>query len=236
MFFEIKDLWCHYGGAEVLRGISLEVEEGETVTIIGSNGAGKTTILRTISGLKIPSSGEISFKGTRVDGKLAQDIVKLGIIHVPEERALFPYMTVLENLKLGAYLERDRKQIDTRLESVYEHFPILKNRERQRAKTLSGGEQQMLAIGRALMGNPKLILLDEPSLGLSPMNVMEIARIIVSIKEIGISVILVEQNARLALKSADRAYLLETGNIVLEGGADELMHSEHVKRAYLGEE
>jgi branched-chain amino acid transport system ATP-binding protein len=236
MFFEIKDLWCHYGGAEVLKGISLKVEEGETVTIIGSNGAGKTTILRTISGLKILSSGQISFKGKRVGGKLAQDIVKMGIIHVPEERALFPYMTVLENLKLGAYLEKDRKQIDTRLENVYEHFPILKNRERQRAKTLSGGEQQMLAIGRALMGNPKLILLDEPSLGLSPMNVMEIARIIVSIKEIGISVILVEQNARLALKSADRAYLLETGNIVLDGKADELMYSEHVKRAYLGEE
>jgi branched-chain amino acid transport system ATP-binding protein len=236
MFFEIKDLWCHYGGAEVLKGISLKVEEGETVTIIGSNGAGKTTILRTISGLKVLSSGEISFKGERVNGKLAQDIVKMGIIHVPEERALFPYMTVLENLKLGAYLERDRKQIDARLENVYEHFPILKNRAHQRAKTLSGGEQQMLAIGRALMGNPKLILLDEPSLGLSPMNVMEIARIIVSIKEIGISVILVEQNARLALKSADRAYLLETGNIVLDGKADELMHSEHVKRAYLGEE
>ena len=236
MFFEIKDLWCHYGGAEVLKGISLEVEEGETVTIIGSNGAGKTTILRTISGLKVPSSGEISFKSERIDGKLAQDIVKLGIIHVPEERALFPYMTVLENLKLAAYLERYRKQIDTRLENVYKHFPILKNRESQRAKTLSGGEQQMLAIGRALMGDPKLILLDEPSLGLSPMNVMEIARIIVSIKEIGISVVLVEQNARLALKSADRAYLLETGNIVLEGRANELMHSEHVKRAYLGEE
>jgi branched-chain amino acid transport system ATP-binding protein len=235
MFFEIKDLWCHYGGAEVLKGISLKVKEGETVTIIGNNGAGKTTILRTISGLKILSSGEISFKGERVDGKLPQDIVRLGIIHVPEERALFPDMTVFENLKLGAYVERDRKQINIRMENVCEHFPILKARERQKAKTLSGGEQQMLAIGRALMGNPKLILLDEPSLGLSPMNVMEIARIILSIKETGISVILVEQNARLALKSADRAYLLETGNIILEGEANELMHSEHVKKSYLGE-
>jgi branched-chain amino acid transport system ATP-binding protein len=235
MLLKIKDVWCHYGGAEVLKGISLEVEEGSIITIIGSNGAGKTTILRTISGLKAPTSGEISFQDERIDRKLPQDIVRRGIVHVPEGRGLFPYMTVLENLKLGAFLQKDRVQIGNDLEKVFTHFPRLEERKHQQAKTLSGGEQQMLAVGRALMTNPRLLLLDEPSLGLSPMNVQEIGRIVRNINERGISVILVEQNARLALRLANRGYVLETGNIVLQGEAKELLHSEHIKRAYLGQ-
>jgi branched-chain amino acid transport system ATP-binding protein len=235
MLLKIKDLWCHYGGAEVLKGISLEVEEGSIITIIGSNGAGKTTLLRTISGLKAPSTGEILFQGERIDGKLPQDIVRRGIVHVPEGRAIFPYMTVLENLKLGAFLRKDRNQIDSELEKVFKHFPILEERRRQQAKTLSGGEQQILAIGRALMSNPRLLLLDEPSLGLSPMNVKEIGRIVRNINERGISVMLVEQNARLALGLANRGYVLETGSIVLQSEASELMHNDHVRKAYLGQ-
>jgi branched-chain amino acid transport system ATP-binding protein len=235
MLLEIKDLWCHYGGAEVLKGIDLEMEEGGVITIIGSNGAGKTTILRTISGLKTPSDGEIFFRGERIDRKSPQDIVKLGIVHVPEGRALFPYMTVLENLKLGAFLQKDRNQVEGELEKVFTHFPVLKERKRQQARTLSGGEQQMLAIGRALMCQPRLLLMDEPSLGLSPMNVREIGKIVRDINQRGISVILVEQNARLALGLAKRGYVLETGSIVLHGEANELMNSEHVRKAYLGQ-
>lgn len=235
MLLKLKDLWCHYGGAEVLRGITLEVEEDSIITIIGSNGAGKTTILRTISGLKARSSGEILFQGERIDRKLPQDIVRRRIVHVPEGRALFPYMTVLENLKLGAFLRKDREQIAIDLEKVFKHFPRLKERTNQKAKTLSGGEQQMLAIGRALMSNPKLLLLDEPSLGLSPMMVQEIGSIVRNINERGISVILVEQNARLALGLAKRGYVLETGSIVLQGEAIDLLHSDHVRKAYLGQ-
>jgi len=235
MLLKIKDLWCHYGGAEVLRGITLEMEEDSIITIIGSNGAGKTTILRTISGLKARSSGEILFQGERIDRKLPQDIVRRRIVHVPEGRALFPYMTVLENLKLGAFLRKDREQIAIDLEKVFKHFPRLKERTNQKAKTLSGGEQQMLAIGRALMSNPKLLLLDEPSLGLSPMMVQEIGSIVRNINDRGISVILVEQNARLALGLATRGYVLETGSIVLQGEAIDLLHSDHVRKAYLGQ-
>jgi len=235
MLLKLKDLWCHYGGAEVLRGITLEMEEDSIITIIGSNGAGKTTILRTISGLKARSSGEILFQGERIDRKLPQDIVRRRIVHVPEGRALFPYMTVLENLKLGAFLRKDREQIAIDLEKVFKHFPRLKERTNQKAKTLSGGEQQMLAIGRALMSNPKLLLLDEPSLGLSPMMVQEIGSIVRNINERGISVILVEQNARLALGLAKRCYVLETGSIVLQGEAIDLLHSDHVRKAYLGQ-
>jgi branched-chain amino acid transport system ATP-binding protein len=235
MLLEIKELWCHYGGAEVLKGISLEVEEGSIVTIIGSNGAGKTTILRSISGLKTPSSGEIWFQGERIDRRLPQDIVRRGVVQVPEGRGLFPFMTVLENLKLGAFLQKDRKQVSEGLKTVFEHFPRLEERRRQQAKTLSGGEQQMLAVGRALMSDPKLLLLDEPSLGLSPMNVLEIGRIVQNINERGISVILVEQNARLALGLANYGYVLETGEIVLHDKASALMGSEHVRKAYLGQ-
>ena len=235
MLFSIKDLWCYYGGAEILRGISLDVDQGDIITIIGNNGAGKTTILRTISGLKTPKSGEIWFQDKRIDQKSPQDIVRQGIVHVPERKALFPQMTVQENLFLGAFLRKDRNQINADLEQVFIHFPILKERKRQKAKTLSGGEQQMLAVGRALMSNPKLMLLDEPSLGLSPMNVREIGNIVRNINNRGISVILVEQNARLALGLARYAYILETGNIILQGEAKELMNSDHVRKAYLGQ-
>lgn len=235
MLFSIKDLWCYYGGAEILKGISLEMDQGDIVTIIGNNGAGKTTILRTISGLKTPKSGEIWFQDERIDQKSPQDIVRKGIVHVPERKALFPYMTVQENLSLGAFLRKDRHQVNADLEQVFTHFPILKERKKQKAKTLSGGEQQMLAVGRALMSNPKLMLLDEPSLGLSPMNVREIGNIVRNINSRGISVILVEQNARLALGLAKYAYILETGNIVLQGKAAELVNSDHVRRAYLGQ-
>jgi branched-chain amino acid transport system ATP-binding protein len=235
MLLEVKDLWFYYGQAEALKGISFEVEEGTIVTLIGSNGAGKTTTLSIISGLNTPTAGEIWFEGNRIDGKPPQDIVKQGIGQVPEGRELFPYMTVLENLKLGAFLRKDRNQIDKDLEELFEHFPVLKERKRQRAMTLSGGEQQILAIARALMGKPKLLLLDEPSLGLSPLNVQEIGRIVHDINQRGVSVILVEQNARLALKLAHKGYVLETGSIVLQGDTKELLSSEQVKRAYLGE-
>ena len=174
------------------------------------------------------------FGGERIDGKLPQDIVRLGVVHIPQGKSLFPYMTVMENLKIGAFLQKDRAQIESDLESVFEHFPVLKKRKRQQARTLSGGEQQMLATGRALMCRPKLLLMDEPSLGLSPKNVQEIGRIVRDINERGISVILVEQNARLALRLANYGYVLETGNIILQGKTEELLHSEHVRRAYLG--
>lgn len=234
MMLEINDLWCHYGGAEVLKGVSLQIEEGSIVTIIGSNGAGKTTILRATSGLKQPSSGSIVFLGEAIEGLSPQDIVRRGIIQVPEGKQLFPYLSVIENLKLGGFLQKDRNQMRENLEQVFAHFPRLKERSRQKAKTLSGGEQQMLAIGRALMGSPKLLLLDEPSLGLSPMNVMEIGKIVRSINARGISVILVEQNAKLALGVAQYAYVLETGSVVLKGDAKELASSDHIRRVYLG--
>lgn len=235
MLFEIKDLRIHYEGAEALKGISLEVEEGEIVTLIGSNGAGKTTTLRAISGLKSPTSGEIWFEGRRIDQMSPQDVVRIGIIHVPQGRELFPYMSVLENLKLGAFLRRDRGKIKKDLENLLEYFPRLKERSRQQAGTLSGGEQQMLAIACALMGNSRLLLLDEPSSGLSPIMVKEVGKIVSDINQRGTSILLVEQNARLALGLASRGYVLETGNIVLHGEAKELMHSEHVKKAYLGQ-
>lgn len=235
MLLEVKDIVVHYAGAEALKGISFEVEEGEIVTLIGSNGAGKTTALKTVSGLKHPTAGGVWFKGERIDGLLPNNVIKRGIGHVPEGRDLFPYMSTLENLKLGAFLRKDKEQINKDLDELFIHFPVLKERRRQQARTLSGGEQQMLAIGRALMGSPKLLLLDEPSLGLSPMNVQEIGRIVLDINKQGVSVVLVEQNARLALKLAHRGYVLETGNIVLHGDAKELLRSEHVKRAYLGQ-
>lgn len=234
MLLKIKNLWVHYGGAEVLKGISCEVEEGTIVAFIGSNGAGKTTTLRTISGLKAPTAGEIWFDGKRIDGDLPQNIIKQGIGHVPEGRALFPYMTVSENLRLGAFLRKDREQIISDLEEIATHFPVLKERKQQLAWTLSGGEQQMLTIARALMGSPKLLLLDEPSLGLSPMNIKVIGNIVRDINQRGVTVILVEQNARLALGVAQKGYVLETGSIILHGKADELVNNDRVRRAYLG--
>jgi branched-chain amino acid transport system ATP-binding protein len=235
MLLEIKDMKVQYGGADILKGISFGVQEGEIVTIIGSNGAGKTTALRTISGLKRPTKGEIRFKGQNLHGIPAQDIVKLGIGHVPQGKQLFPYMTVLENIKLGAYLQNDKKEITGNLEKIFETFPLLKTRKGQQAGTLSGGEQQMLAIARALMGNPTLLLMDEPSIGLAPLIVREIGKIAVEINKSGTSILLVEQNARLALKISHRGYVLETGSLVLQGKCGDLMDDERVKKAYLGQ-
>ncbi len=234
MLLEIKNLRVRYGGAEVLKGISCEVEEGTIVTFLGSNGAGKTTTLRAICGLTTPDSGEIWFNGNRIDGHPPQNIIKQGIGHVLEGRALFPYMTVLENLKVGAFLQKDRAQVDRNLKDIFVHFPILKERQRQPARTLSGGEQQMLTIARTLMGNPKLLLLDEPSLGLSPMMVREIGKIVRDIHERGVTVLLVEQNARLALGVAQRCYVLETGSIALCGETKDLLKSDLIRKAYLG--
>jgi branched-chain amino acid transport system ATP-binding protein len=234
MLFEIKDLRVNYGGAEVLKGITLELEDGEIVTLIGSNGAGKTTTLRTISGLKSPTSGEIWFEGKRIDTMLPQNVVRIGINHVPQGRELFPYMSVSENLRLGAFLRKDSNRINNDLTNLLEHFPKLKERSRQQAGTLSGGEQQMLAIACALMANPRLLLLDEPSSGLAPIMVKEIGEVVSTINQRGTSILLVEQNARLALRLAHRGYVLETGTIVLHGSAKQLLRSKHVKKAYLG--
>jgi len=234
MLLEIKNLWVRYAGAEVLKGISCAVEEGTIVTFLGSNGAGKSTTLRAICGLKPPDSGEIWFNGKRIDGDLPQNIVKQGIGHVLEGRALFPYMTVLENLKVGAFLQKDKQQIDRNLKEIFASFPILKERQQQQARTLSGGEQQMLTIARALMGSPKLLLLDEPSLGLSPLMVRQIGTIVLQIHQRGFSVLLVEQNARLALGIAQRCYVLETGTIAVYGETKEMLNNDQVRKAYLG--
>jgi branched-chain amino acid transport system ATP-binding protein len=236
MLLEIIDLNVRYGGAVVLNGISLNAKQGEIVTIIGNNGAGKTTTLRTISGLKRPISGEILFQGIKIHETPAQDIVKMGIGHVPQGRDLFPYMGVLENIRLGAYLQKDKDQIKQNLQRIFHTFPVLKARKRQQAATLSGGEQQMLAIARALMGNPTLLLLDEPSTGLAPIVVREIGKIAVEINQMGTSILLVEQNARLALRLSHRGYVLETGQLVLEGISKDLLDDERVKKAYLGQE
>jgi len=235
MLLEIMKLTVRYGGAECLKDISLTVEEGEIATIIGSNGAGKTTTLRTISGLKRPAAGQIRFQGKRIDETPPQNIVKMGIGHVPQGRDLFPYMTVLENINLGAYLQKDKNRIKKDLERIFQTFPVLKSRKKQQAGTLSGGEQQMLAIARALMGNPTLLLLDEPSIGLAPIVVREIGRIAKEINQRGTSILVVEQNARLALKLAHRGYVLETGRLVLEGKGEDLLDDERVKKAYLGQ-
>jgi branched-chain amino acid transport system ATP-binding protein len=236
MLLEIKDLVVRYEGAEVVKGVSLGLDQGEVVTLIGSNGAGKSTILRAISGLKAPARGEIWFDNERINGRSPQAIVKLGIVQVPQGRGLFPYMSVAENLRLGAYLRKDRRAVAKNLEELLCHFPRLRERARQQASTLSGGEQQMLAIATAVMGRPRVLLLDEPSMGLSPLMVTEIGKVIKEINEsTGTAVLLVEQNSRLALKLASRAYVLETGSIAVAGSASELMHSEHVRKAYLGE-
>jgi branched-chain amino acid transport system ATP-binding protein len=234
MLLEIKNLRVHYEGAEVLKGISCSIEEGTIVTFLGSNGAGKSTTVRAICGLKAVDSGEIWFNGERIDGSPPQKIVRRGIGHVLEGRALFPYMTVLENLKVGGFLQKDRKQVDKNLREIFAHFPILDERQGQQARTLSGGEQQMLAIARALMGSPKLLLLDEPTLGLSPMMVSQIGKIVQEIHERGVSVILVEQNARLALGVAHQCYLFETGRIALCGETKDLLDNDQVRQCYLG--
>ena len=232
--FEIRDLHVHFGGIHAIKGISLNVDAGEIVTLIGANGAGKTTTLRTASGLKAPTSGSVWIGGKDITKASAQDRVKMGLSHVPEGRRVFPRMSVLENLELGAFLRRDRAGIASDLEQVYTRFPVLAERLKQTAGTLSGGEQQMLAMGRALMARPKILLLDEPSMGLAPLLVQEIFDIVRSINESGTTILLVEQNANMALQVAHRAYVMETGAIVAQGSADELSQTEDIKKAYLG--
>ncbi|MCM8901146.1 ABC transporter ATP-binding protein [Caldicoprobacter algeriensis] len=231
---EVRNLHVHFGVIHALKGISLTVNDGEIVTLIGANGAGKTTTLRTISGLKKPTGGEIILDGVDITNTSAQERVKMGISHVPEGRRVFSNMTVLENLELGAYLRKDKEGIAKDLKKVFDLFPVLADRRKQLAGTLSGGEQQMLAIGRALMSRPKILLLDEPSMGLAPLLVQEIFNIIKDVNSNGTTVLLVEQNARMALQIAHRAYVIETGRIVLAGPGAELMESEEIKKAYLG--
>lgn len=231
---EINNLHVYYGAIHALKGISLKVEEGQIVALIGANGAGKTTTLRTISGLLHPKEGSILYHGEPLHEMKAQSIVKAGISQVPEGRRIFTPLTVMENLELGAFLRNDKDGIQKDLEAIFQSFPRLKERTFQQAGTLSGGEQQMLAMGRALMSRPKVLLLDEPSMGLSPIFVQEIFNIIRRINEQGTTVLLVEQNARMALSIADYAYVLETGTISLEGTGAELASSEEVQKAYLG--
>ncbi len=231
---KIKNLNIHYGQAEAIKHISLTVNQGEIVTLIGANGAGKTTTLRAISGLKRPTSGEIWFEGRRIDGLPAHKIVQSGIAHIPEGRMVFAEMTVFENLHIGAHLQKDKQKVQDDLERIFHHFPLLKERLTQEAGSLSGGEQQMLATARALMASPKLLLMDEPSMGLSPRFVEEIGTIIKTINTMGVSILLVEQNAMMALELAQRAYVLEIGKVQLEGDAKQLMADDDLKKAYLG--
>ncbi len=232
---EVKDLQVFYGMIQAIKGISFEVNEGETVALIGANGAGKTTTLHTITGLLSPKKGSVVFEGKEITKVPAHKIVSLGMAHVPEGRRVFAQLSVYQNLKMGAYTRKDNAEIDEMLETVYKRFPRLKERQNQMAGTLSGGEQQMLAMGRALMSKPKIVLLDEPSMGLSPILVNEIFDIIQSLNKAGTTVLLVEQNAKKALSIADRAYVLETGRIVQSGDAQVLLNDESIKKAYLGE-
>jgi branched-chain amino acid transport system ATP-binding protein len=231
----VDGMATYYGSIQALKGISFKVLERTIVTLLGANGAGKSTTLKSISGLVPPSRGTVLFRGRRIDGLPSETIVRLGISHVPEGRELFPELTVLENLKMGAYTRTDKRAIQQGLERVQAHFPILAERRSQTAGTLSGGEQQMLAIGRALMAAPALMLLDEPSLGLAPMLAEEIFRIIREIHESGTTVLLVEQNANKALSIADYGYVLETGAISLAGHSEQLRRDDHVRRSYLGQ-
>ena len=232
---EIRDLEVFYGMIQAIKGVSFEVNEGEVIALIGANGAGKTTILHTITGLLTPKKGQVIFEGQDITKVPAHKIVSLGMAHVPEGRRVFSHLSVYQNLKMGAYTRKDKDEIEKTLETVYKRFPRLEERKNQLAGTLSGGEQQMLAMGRALMSHPRIILMDEPSMGLSPILVNEIFDIIQSVSASGTTVLLVEQNAKKALSIADRAYVLETGNIVMSGDATELMNDDSIKKAYLGE-
>ena len=231
---KINEIDVFYGNIHALKNVSLEINEGEIVTLIGANGAGKSTLLKTISGLLKPKNGEITFEDGSISGKVAQAIVKKGISHVPEGRRIFAGMTVEENLELGAYLRKDKQGIREDFEKIYKLFPRLLERKKQQAGTLSGGEQQMLAMGRALMARPRLLLLDEPSMGLAPLLVKTIFEIIREINKTGTTILLVEQNANMALSIADRAYVIETGKIVAAGTAQELNQSDQIRNAYLG--
>ena len=232
---EIKDLEVHYGVIQAIKGISFTVNKGEVIALIGANGAGKTTTLQTITGMLAPSAGEVIFEGTDITKIPGHKIVSMGMAHVPEGRRVFAQLSVYENLKLGAYTRKDKAEVAKTLAQVYKSFPRLEERKNQLAGTLSGGEQQMLAMGRALMSNPKIVLMDEPSMGLSPILVAEIFNIIREISASGTTVLLVEQNAKKALEIADRAYVLETGQIVLSGDAKDMLDNESVRKAYLGE-
>ena len=232
---EVKDLEVYYGMIQAIKGISFEVNQGEVIALIGANGAGKTTTLHTITGLLSPKKGSVLFEGQDITKVPAHKIVSMGMAHVPEGRRVFSQLSVYENLKLGAYTRKDRSNIDKELQSIYERFPRLAERKNQLAGTLSGGEQQMLAMGRALMSKPSIVLMDEPSMGLPPILVNEIFDIIESISKSGTTVLLVEQNAKKALSIADRAYVLETGKVVLEGNAKDLLENDSIKKAYLGE-
>lgn len=232
---EVRDLQVYYGMIHAIKGISFDVNQGEVIALIGANGAGKTTTLHTITGLLAPKSGSVLFEGKDITKVPAHKIVSMGMAHVPEGRRVFAELSVYENLKMGAYTRKDKKEIEESLANVYKRFPRLEERKNQMAGTLSGGEQQMLAMGRALMSKPKIILMDEPSMGLSPIFVNEIFDIIRAVSESGTTVLLVEQNAKKALSIADRAYVLETGKIVLSGDAKELLEDDSIKKAYLGE-
>ena len=231
---EVKNLSVHYGMIQAVRNVDFTVNEGEIVSLIGANGAGKSTILKTLSGLIHPSEGEILYLGENIASTSAKKIVETGLVQVPEGRHVFPGLTVKENLELGAFLRKDKEEIQKDMEAVFERFPILKERKDQDAQTLSGGEQQMLAMGRALMSRPKLLLLDEPSMGLAPIFIREIFKIIQEIQKTGTTVLLIEQNAKMALSISNRAYVLETGSVVLSGTGQELLESDEIQKAYLG--
>jgi branched-chain amino acid transport system ATP-binding protein len=234
VLLDVKNIKVRYERVEALKGISLQLREGEIVVLIGANGAGKSTLLKTISGLRHPASGEIWYKNQRIETNPPHEVVIQGIAHVPEGRRIFPAMSVKENLEMGAYLRKDKDSIKNDMEEISSHFHILKERQRQMAGSLSGGEQQMLAFARALMSRPKLMLMDEPSLGLSPIMVDEVSKIIIDINQRGINILLVEQNAYMALELAHKAYVLQTGSIVKKGDARDMMQDEEVKKAYLG--
>lgn len=231
---EVKNLSVHYGMIQAVRNVDFKVNEGEIVSLIGANGAGKSTILKTLSGLIHPSEGEIVYLGENIASTSAKKIVEKGLVQVPEGRHVFPGLTVKENLELGAFLRKDKEEIQKDMEAVFERFPILKERKDQDAQTLSGGEQQMLAMGRALMSRPKLLLLDEPSMGLAPIFIREIFKIIQEIQKTGTTVLLIEQNAKMALSISNRAYVLETGSVALSGTGQELLESDEIQKAYLG--
>ena len=231
---EVQDIQVYYGMIQALKGVSFSVNEGEVIALIGANGAGKTTTLHTVTGLLRAKSGHIIYDGQDITKVPPHKIVTMGMAHVPEGRRVFANMTVLQNLKMGAFTRSDKNEIDATIEKVYKRFPRLKERQNQTAGTLSGGEQQMLAMGRALMSQPKIILMDEPSMGLSPVLVQEVFSIIQTMHELGITILLVEQNAKMALAIADRAYVLENGRITMSGGAHDLLHDDKVRKAYLG--
>ena len=234
MILQIKELTVHYGKVQALKEVAFDIQKGQIVTLLGANGAGKTTTLHAISGVVKPTSGQILFKNDRIDGLKSHQIVRLGIALTPAGRRIFPEMTVQENLKMGAYIQKDGKVVSQSMARIFEQFPMLKAKRKEKGKSLSGGQQQMLAVGRVLMSRPELMMLDEPTLGLAPIVVKEIAQIIRQINQTGVSILLVEQNAKMALKLSEKGYVLETGRITLEGKSHDLLNNAEMKKAYLG--